>query len=104
MRKLNEIKKKASLFSAARDEAVIRVQSKIKVAMEKLQAVEQELLTEIEAEFRENTFATLLTDIDSGKNYSEEEINSILSEEIPNNFGPSKEALHTLLCEIDRQV
>ena len=92
------IEKKARLFDAAKSRVEERIKSNVKVAIEKLQSAERELLDEVEIEFGENPFSSFLS---NEEDHTEEEIRSILSKEIPSNFGPSEESFRSLLKEIE---
>lgn len=92
-----EIEKRARLYGAAKDQAKIRIRSNIKIAIEKLTAIENKLLEEAEIEFGENPF----TDFLIGDNHTEDEIKSILSKEIPSSLGPDEESFCYLFKEID---
>lgn len=96
-----EIRKKARLFDSVKERARLKIQDSVKVAIEKLKAAERELLDEVEIEFGENPFAALLNSIESGNKYTDEEINSILSNKVPQSFGPDEKAFCSLIQEIE---
>ena len=89
--------KKARLFDAAKNKIEERIRSNVRMAIGKLQSAERELLDEVEIEFGENPFSYFL----SVDDHTEGEIESILSKEIPRNFGPSEESFFSLCREIE---
>ena len=97
---LSEIKKKARLYNTTRDQIKARIEENVKVAIEKLKEAEKELLDEVEIEFGENVFATLLESIEYGKEFTDEEIKAVLCSEVPDEFGPSEESFCSLCKEI----
>ena len=98
---LSEIKKKARLYNTTRDQIKARIEENVKVAIEKLKEAEKELLDEVEIEFGENVFATLLESIEYGKEFTDEEIKAVLCSEVPDEFGPSEESFCSLCKEIE---
>ena len=91
------VAKKGRLFDAAKNKIEERIRSNVRMAIGKLQSAERELLDEVEIEFGENPFSYFL----SVDDHTEEEVQSILSKEIPRNFGPSEESFCSLLKEIE---
>ena len=91
------IAKKARLFDTAKNKIEERIKEDVQTAIRKVQSAERELLEEVEIEFGENPFSYFL----SVDDHTEEEIESILSKEIPSNFGPSEESFFSLLKEIE---
>ena len=96
-----EIEKQGKLYEATRERIVSRIQSNIRIAKEKLDITERELIKEVEIEFGENPFAQLITSIDSENPPTDEEVRDVLNEEIPQDFGPSEEAFFSLCREIE---
>ena len=90
--------KKERLFDATKSRTKERIMENVRMAIEKLQAAERELLDDVDIEFGENPFADFLS---NEGDHTEEEVRSILSKEIPSNFGPSEESFCSLLKEIE---
>lgn len=99
---LSEIERKAKSYDDEKEKAMMKVNDYIKRVMDKLKEVEKELLHEIETLFGENPFIELLGRINSGiEPISEEEVTSVMSMDVPLDFGPDEESLNSLLKEID---
>ena len=98
---LNEIKKKAMQCDAAKKQIMTRIEENVRMAIEKLKAAEKELLDEVEIEFGENIFASLLASINSGNDHTDEEIKTILSRDVSSDFGPDEESFCSLCKEIE---
>ena len=96
-----EIEKQARLYEAAKGKIVSRIQDNVRMAKEKLDAAERELLEEVEIELGENPFAKLLVKINSGNPPTGAEVRSVLGKGIPKDFGPSEESFLSLLREIE---
>lgn len=97
----SEIRKKARLFDVVKEKVKASIHDNVRMAIDKLKTVERELLNEVEAEFAENPFADFLNGVETGTNYTDEEIKIISSSEIPQCFGPDEKAFCSLLQEID---
>ena len=96
-----EIEKKSLLFEEAKEEIQKRVEDYIKEGIKKLKEIEKKLLDEVGIEFKTNPFADLLGRIDSDENVTDEEFQSVKSEEILTDFGPTKESFRSLCDEIE---
>ena len=92
-----KVEKKGNQFDEAKERAMERIRRNIAIVKEKLEIAEQELLGEVAAEFGENPFSDFLCEDD----HTEEEIRSILSVKIPNNFGPGEELYCSLFKDIE---
>ena len=92
-----EVVKKADLYDSTKDRIKARIESNIKTAIEKLEQTEKELLNDVEIEFGQNPFSEFL----ANENPTPAEVNGILSQVIPINFGPDEESFHPLFREIE---
>lgn len=97
---LDEIKKKAELFDDAKNRILESIRCNTREAIEKLKAVENILLNEVESAFGDNPFSNFLCEID-GLNCTDERIKEVLSIEIPQNFGPDEKTFQSLIKEIE---
>ena len=82
-----EIERQAKIFDAAKKEAILKIQDKVRMATEKLRAAERVLLDEVEIEFSENPFEGLLAKIDSGNPPTDTEMKRILNRGVPKVLG-----------------
>ena len=96
-----EITKQGRLYEATKERIVSRIQSNIRIAKEKLDLAERELIKEVEIEFGENPFAQLITNIDSENPPTDEEVMRVLERGIPQDFGPRDESFGSLFKEIE---
>lgn len=94
---LREIRKRGEIYNATKDKLNARIKESISIAINKLNAAENEILADLETEFKVNPFLEFL----SNDNPTDEEIKNILEMEIPNNFGPDPESFFTLYRQID---
>lgn len=97
---LEEIKKKAELFNDEKIRISESIRCNIREAIEKLKAIENILLNEVESAFGDNPFSNFLCEIDDGK-CTDERIKEVLSIEIPQNFGPDEKTFQSLIAEIE---
>lgn len=97
---LDEIKKKAELLNDEKIRISESIRCNIREAIEKLKAVENILLNEVESAFGDNPFSNFLCEID-GLNCTDEKIKEILSIEVPQNFGPDEKTFQSLIKEIE---
>ena len=96
-----EIERQARLYDVEKKRVVTRIQDNVRMAKEKLEAAERELLEEVEAEFGENPFERLLAKIDSENPPTDAEVKGVLDRGVPKDFGPSEESFRSLLKEIE---
>ena len=96
-----EIEKRARLYEAAKGKIVSRIHDNVRMAKEKLDLAERELLEEVEVEFGENPFAELLAEIELGNPPTDAEVRSVLDKGVPKDFGPSEESFLSLCREIE---
>ena len=92
-----EIEKQAELYETAKRTIKKKIVDGIRVAIEKLEATERELLEEVEAEFGENPFFEFL----GVENHTEDEAKNILRREIPQAFGPDEGSFESLRKDIE---
>ena len=92
-----EIEKRAKLFDAAKEGATARIESNFKTAMERLELAKKELLRKAEIEFKRNPFSEFL----SREKHTDDEVKSILAQDVPSSFVPSKGAFATLINDIE---
>lgn len=96
-----EIVKKAELFVHKGDQIKKVIEKEINVLIKRLEETKIELIEEVENEFNKNIYADLLVNIESDDSLTNDEVKSILSKEIPNNFGPTVSSFISLRKEID---
>lgn len=97
----NEINKKAELFVEKGEYVKRRINEEIESIIKKLKSVENELIREVEIEFGKNIYAEVLNSIDSNSCLTDDKIKSVLSKEIPNDFGPDVSFFNSLREKID---
>lgn len=85
-----EIEKQAKLYNAAKERAKKNIRDNIESVINKLRTTESLLLEEVDAEFGDNPFEKLLTEIGSGNHPADEEVRNTLEKGIPKDFGPVK--------------
>ena len=94
---VEKIKKRAEQYEAAKARIKEKIEENVRTAIEKLEAVERELLSEMEAELGENPFVEFL----GNENHTADDAAKILEREIPQAFGPDEESFESLRKEIE---
>ncbi len=97
----SELVNKAELYDAAKDRIMRKIQDNVGMAIEKLRAVERELLYEVEIELGENPFAKLLGISNSDIPPPPGIVAKVLAKKIPEDFGPNEELFSSLHREIE---
>lgn len=93
----NEIVKKARMFDVAKEQATTKIKENVSIAIEKLISVEKELLDDVAIEFGSNPFSEFL----AREHRTDDELEDILSTEVPIYSGLDGEMFESLLKEID---
>lgn len=93
---INKIKKKAKEFAFKGEQMQKRISGEIDSIIKALEETKNELIDQVAIEFSTNIYAELLSSIESGNHHADNEIKSILSKEIPNDFGPSTDLFTSL--------
>ena len=94
------LERKAGEFEANKETIADRIKEGIRVAREKLNRVEKELLRGLEISFGPNVYAEQIAEINSGKPFSLDNAAALAKTSVPAEYGPSEEAFGRLYVEI----
>ena len=97
---INEIEEKARRYDATKSETTEKVKSAITKATKDLNNIENNLLAWVEKEFCVNPFSAFLASVNSGQTLTENDVQQILSQEIPDLPFPGE----AYLCSLFKQI
>lgn len=98
------LERKAGEFEANKEMFRDRITDGIRIAREKLEKAENELLKKLEIFFGSNVYSECISELNSGNTASLKEAASIASIPAPARFGPDGEDFGRLYREIDRII
>lgn len=96
------LERKSREFEANKKALEDRISEGIKVAKDKLDRIERELLDKLEAFFGSNVFSDQIADLNTSDHASLEKAKAVASLLVPTDFGPNEEDFGRLYKEIGR--
>ena len=99
--KRSEIEKKATFFNSEKERLNSMIDENINASIKNLENIGRDLHARVEAGFSMNPFSESLAALDSGASFTNEEVDTLLAQDVPAPFGQNRDLFARLRSAIE---